>query len=174
MLDRLAHDGRGEVRLAVARHPALTAEAAEILVMDRVSVARRTAAGHPVTDRPLLDLLTRAGSTPDLKRLADPETDLSAGELRELARRGWWARQLAVRHPSTPPDALARLLGDDDPNLREWAAAHDAVPTDVVEAIFRAGGARDLQGIAEADPDMTSEELAAVAELGPWAAWVVA
>ena len=162
------------VRLSLARHVGLTPPIAEQLAMDRVGDIRRTVARRGVVEPGLLHRLTQAGSSPDLGRLTEPDPAMAADDLERLTLAGWWARQLAVRHPATPPDALARLLCDDDPKLREWAAVHENVPTDVVEAIHRAGGARDLQGVADPDPTMTPHELATVAELGPWAAWVVA
>lgn len=102
------------------------------------------------------------------------EIGVEPEELKRLARGGYWARQLAVCHPACPPGTLARLLCDDDPKFREWAAAHPCVPTDVISDIYRAGGAHDFQGVAEGDPDMPVEDLRRVASLGPWGAWIVA
>jgi hypothetical protein len=174
LLRALADDPRVEVRLSVARHPALDRSTAGTLAMDRFAEVRRTVARRGLVESVLMDLLLRAGSSSDLAELAEPDIGVTARELREIARVGWWGRQLVVRHPSTPPDALAQLLCDDDPKLREWAAAHPRSPADILELIFRAGGARDLQGVAEPDRTMTEEELLEVAALGPWGAWVVA
>ena len=161
------------VRLAVARHRAAPSNALGQLATDRSADIRRAAAAHPNMEQGLLALLVRAGSSSDLAQLADFDLDIGPDALDQLACSGFWARQLAVRHPSTAPTTLARLLCDDDPKLREWAAAHPAVPTDVVNDIRRAGGASDFQGVAEGDPDAPAELLRRVAGLGPWGAWVV-
>jgi hypothetical protein len=158
------------VRLAVARHPATPSDTLGHLATDRSADIRRTAATHPNLEPDMLAVLVRAGSSPDLARLADSDPTIEPEALEQLARSGYWARQLVVRHPSTAPTTLARLLCDDDPKLREWAAAHPAMPTDVVTDIRRAGGASDFQGVTEGDPDAPAELLRRVARLGPWGA----
>lgn len=157
-----------EVRLALARHGGAGDAAVAELAVDRVPDVRRAAAGHPRMDPGVLSLLVRAGSTPDLARLAAPDPSITDAELERLSTGGYWARQLAVRHPDTPPGALARLLCDDDPKLREWAAAHPSTPPDVVALLRRAGAAQDFQGIAPPEPDVTADELERVAALGPY------
>ena len=173
LLLALAGHRQTEVRLAVARHRGASTKVIGTLAVDRVSEIRRAAAGHRLMDPVDLSLLVRAGSTADLARLAAPDPSITPAELDELAHGGYWARQLAVRHPDTPPAALATLLCDADPKLREWAAAHPAVPSGVVDLLRRAGAAEDFQGIAEADPEMTQADLRRVIELGPYGAWVV-
>jgi hypothetical protein len=161
------------IRLAVARHPATPSNTLGHLATDRSADIRRVAATHPNLEPDLLAVLVRAGSSPDLARLADYDHTIEPSALEQLARAGYWARQLVVRHPATAPTTLARLLCDDDPKLREWAAAHPSAPTDVVTEIRRAGGASDFQGVTEGDPDAPAELLRRVAGLGPWGAWVV-
>jgi len=180
-LARLARHPLPTVRLAAARHPATPRDVIAVLATDRSADVRRVASAHPQLDPRFHDLLVRAGSSADLTRLDDLDDDLDddlgddlgPSALDDLARGGHWARQLAVRHPATPPAALARLLCDDDPKLREWAGAHPAAPPDVIDDIRRAGGAIDFQGVAEGDPDAPVDLLRRVAEHGPWGAWVV-
>lgn len=162
-----------EVRLACARHPNAPAEALAELAADRSADVRSLAAQHPNIDHHDHERLVRAGSSTDLTMLADPDPELDPTSLDKLARGGHWARQLAVRHPATTPDTLARLLCDSDGKLREWAAAHPSAPQDVIAEIRKAGGAVDFQGIADPDPEATAEMLQRVADLGPWGAWVV-
>ncbi len=169
----LATHQQAEVRLAVARHRGASTSVIGALAVDRVAEIRRAAAGHHLMDPVELSLLVRAGSTADLARLATPDPSITPEDLDELARGGYWARQLTVRHPATRPATLARLLCDADPKLREWAAAHPAVPSEIVELLRRAGAAEDFQGIAEADAEMTQDDLRRVIELGPYGAWVV-
>lgn len=172
-LDALVDDAQPEVRLAVARHPRASVDTIGRLAVDRVPEVRRQAVGHPCMDRSLHELLVRAGSTDDLAQLAAPDPSITVVELGELSRGGYWARQLAVRHPDTPPELLAHLLCDEDPKLREWAAAHPATPPPTIEQLRRAGAAHDLQGIAPADADVSADELRRVADLGPYGRMIV-
>jgi len=169
----LAEHPQLEVRMACARHPNASVDAIAVLVADRSADVRRLAAQHPNLDAHDHERLVRAGSSKDLAVLADPDPDLDPSALDTLARGGHWARQLAVRHPATEPDTLARLLCDSDGKLREWAAAHPAAPQDVIDDIRRVGGAIDFQGVGESDPDAPAVLLERVAGLGPWGAWVV-
>jgi hypothetical protein len=173
-LASLADHVQPEVRLAVARHAGADADTIARLAVDRVPEIRRCAVAHQRIDPALHSLLVRAGSTDDLGRLAPPDPSITAGELDDLSRGGYWARQLAVRHPDTASETLARLLCDTDPKLREWAAAHPGVPRDAVDVLLRAGAATDFQGIAPpGDPQMSRTELRRVAALGPYGELVV-
>lgn len=173
VLLRLARHPQLEVRFACARHPNIPAAAVAELATDRSADVRRLASQHPNFESHDHERLVRGGSSEDLTVLADPDPELDASELDILARGGHWARQLAVRHPATHPDTLARLLCDSDGKLREWAGAHPAAPQDVIAEIRRAGGAVDFQGVGEADLEAPAELLERVADLGPWGAWVV-
>ena len=172
-LSGLANHPRAEVRLAVVRHPGITHQVVGLLAVDRTAEVRRAAATHALMDSDELALLVRAGSSADLARLADPDPETRHQDLEQLSCGGYWAGQLAVRHPATPPSVVSRLLCDEDPKLREWAAVHPHAPADVIADIRRAGGAQDFQGIAEADPEMPEEDLRRVAALGPWGEWIV-
>jgi len=169
----LARHQQLEVRFACARHPNAPAAALAELAADESADVRRLASQHPNLDSSDHERLIRAGSSRDLTVLADPDPELDPSALETLSRGGHWARQLAVRHPATAPDTLARLLCDSDGKLREWAAAHPAAPQDVIAEIRRVGGAIDFQGVGEPDPEAPTEMLARVADLGPWGAWVV-
>ena len=172
-LAALADHPLPEIRLAVARHLSADRGTLAKLAADGIDEIRRLVAADPRTDPSDINLLVRAGSTRDLTCLSEPDLTLDPAMLDSLARGGSWARQLAVRHPSTSAASLGRLLCDDEPRLREWAAAHPSAPESIITLIQRAGGADDWQGIGENDPSMTVEELQQVASLGPWGAWVV-
>ena len=172
-LEELAHHPSPEVRLAVERNRYTNSEILGRLAADEVSAIRRVAAQRANADTAAIDLLIRAGSTPDLMGLAKPDPSMTSDELDSLTRGGAWARQLAVRHPDTGPATLARLMCDQDPRMREWASVHPSAPADVTAEIRRAGGAVDFQGLAEADPEMPESALRRVADLGPWGAWLV-
>lgn len=169
----LSEHQQPEVRLACARHPNAPPDALADLATDRSADVRSLAAQHPNLDRRVHERLVRAGSSNDLTMLADPDPELDPSALDTLAGGGHWARQLAVRHPATTPETLARLLCDSDGKLREWAAAHPSAPQQVIDDIRRVGGAIDFQGVGESDPEAPVEMLERVAGLGPWGAWVV-
>ena len=48
-----------------------------------------------------------------------PDLELPYEELAPLLGLGLFARQLVARHPSTPPDVLAKLAGDEELNVQE-------------------------------------------------------
>lgn len=163
-----------EVRLAIARHPETPSSVLTELASDGERVIRRQVTLHPNRNHDIINQLTHAGSSKDLMRLAPPPVDTAPGVLAELAGQGSWGKQLAVRHPNTPPDTLAKLLCDSDPKTREWAAAHPGAPRDVIQLLRRAGCSSDYQGVVPCDPAITSSELAKVAAFGPWGEILVA
>jgi hypothetical protein len=173
-LSQLAHHASPEVRMSVARHPAATPEILGLLATDGVKEIRALAAIHPSVRTADLELLVRAGSTPDLMGLSEPDPTMPSTEIEALLDGGVWARQLAVRHPNTDADTLARLLCDEEPKIREWAAVHPNLPPETKRDLVRAGSGTDLQGIAPPDPALPPEALHRISELGPWGAWVVA
>jgi hypothetical protein len=173
-LEGLARHRNPEMHMAVARHPAVTPEILSTLASDGTKEVRAFVVDNPNTHPADIQLLVRAGSTPDLMALSEPDPSMSQVELADLSRRGLWARQLAVRHPNTSPATLAHLVCDVEPKIREWAAVHPNAPQDTIQALFRAGSGTDFQGFMPADPDMPPEDLRELATLRPWAEWVVA
>jgi hypothetical protein len=174
VLDKMARHPNAEVRMAVARHPAITPELLGWLVTDGTKEVRRFVANNPRTNPADINLLVKAGSTPDLMQLSDSNPEMEATELDTLSRRGLWARQLVVRHPNTSPNTLARLICDAAPKIREWAAVHPNVPQETIQTLIRAGSSTDYQGFAPPDPTLSPEDLRQLSQLGPWAEWVVA
>ncbi|UCG25617.1 MAG: hypothetical protein JSW55_06415 [Chloroflexota bacterium] len=171
---KLARYPDPEVRLALARHPAATPEMLGRLVSDGSKEIRRLAAGHPKTRAADAQLLVRAGSTPDLMGLSEPDPKMPAEEIETLLEGGVWARQLAVRHPNTDGDTMARLLCDREPKIREWAAVHPNLPAETKRDLIRAGSGTDLQGFMPPDPDLPPARLRQICALGSWGEWVVA
>ena len=160
--------------MALARHPAATPEIMSQLSTDGVKEIRRLAAKHHEVSKAELDLLVRAGSTPDLMGLSEPDPALPAGEIKTLLDGGVWARQLAVRHPNSDDETLARLLCDREPKIREWAAVHPNLPADIKRDLIRAGSGSDFQGIMPPDPDLPAARLWQISALGSWGEWVAA
>jgi hypothetical protein len=174
VLDKLARHPNAEVRMAVARHPAITSELLGWLVTDGEKEVRRFVSKNPRTKPADIDVLVKAGSAPDLMRLSDPDPNMEITELDALSRRGMWVRQLVVRHPNTSPDTLARLVCDAEPKIREWAAVHPNAPQETIQTLIRAGSSTDYQGFAPPDSTLPAEALRQLSTLGPWAEWVVA
>lgn len=169
----LARHPSAVLRLAVARSAHAVGGILRTLLTDADARVRVEASRSPFVDEVLIDQLRRAGSRDDLSGLAAPLV-VTETELRELAGGGPWARLLAVRHPDAPADVLSALLADEDPKLREWAAAHPHVPSETVSLLRRAGAADDFQGVAVGDSSMPVSQLRVVAELGPYGAFVAA
>jgi len=171
---KLARHPDSEVRLALARHPAATPEILGQLTSDGSKEIRRLSAGHPKTRAADLQLLVRAGSTPNLMGLSEPDPAMPVEDIRALLDGGVWARQLAVRHPTTDGDTLARLLCDREPKIREWAAVHPNLPAGIKRDLIRAGSGTDFQGFMPPDPDLPPDRLRQICALGSWGEWVVA
>jgi len=174
ILDTLSHHARVDVRLAVARHPAISTAQLGWLATDGNKDVRRAVARQPQTNPEDIGLLVSAGSSADLMQLSDPDLGLTAVKLNRLSQRGQWGRMLVVRHPNTAPDTLARLICDADPKIREWAAVHPHAPQEIIQLLFRAGCGTDFQGFAPPDPTLPPESLRQLVKLGVWAEWVVA
>jgi hypothetical protein len=172
-LDPLAQHPCPEVRLALARHPSAAPEVLVQLASDAVREVRRQAASHSGMPPAEVALMVRAGSTPDLTGLAEPDPTMAPAEIRALLTGGVWARQLAVRHPNADGETLARLLCDREPKIREWAAVHPNLPPDIKRDLVRAGCGTDFQGVMPADPDLPAGRLWEIAALGSWGEWVV-
>ena len=173
-LNTLSHHARVGVRLAVARHPAVSTDQLSLLATDGSKDVRRAVARQPQTDPDDIAFLVQAGSSADLMQLGEPDLSITAVNLHTLSQRGQWGRMLVVRHPNTAPDTVARLICDADPKIREWAAIHPHAPQEIIQLLFRAGCGTDFQGFAPPDPTLPPESLRQLAALGTWAAQVVA
>jgi hypothetical protein len=162
------------VRFAMARHPAAKPDILGLLASDGVKEIRRLAARHRQTDTVIVQRLVQAGSMPDLMGLRKPDPEMSSDEIRALLKGGVWARQLAVRHPKSDANTLARLLCDREPKIREWAAVHPNLDPAFKRDLIRAGSGTDFQGIMPPDPDLPAKILTQISQLGSWGEWVVA
>jgi hypothetical protein len=173
-LDQLVTNLNPEVRFSLARHPSASPEIMGLIATDGVKEIRHLAAKHPKTDREMLKRLVKAGSTPDLMGLSEPDGEMPADEIRKLLKGGVWARQLAVRHPNSDSITLARLLCDHEPKIREWAAVHPNLDPQTKRDLIRAGSGTDFQGIMPPDPGLPIEKLFEISGLGSWGEWVIA
>lgn len=162
------------VALALAGHPEAPPPLLARLAEHGAMAVRAAVAGRSDLDSERLDLLLRAGSSPDLTGFVPPDPDLPAADLARLARGGGWARLLAARHPATDPADLARLAADADPLVRGEAIRHSTCPEPVRELLRRAGGDADsLLGPVgatdrEGTEDLTEDDLQRLRALGPW------
>ncbi|MEO0964620.1 MAG: hypothetical protein AAFY08_05820 [Planctomycetota bacterium] len=161
------------VRTRVAAHPGLRLHDKLLLrlAVDGASAVRDVVVRHHVLPDEIRDLLTAAGSSPDLMTFAPPEPSLSAERIDDLAHLGGWGRHLAARHPSTSPATLGRLLTDADAMVRFAAVRHPSRPAGLFDMLIDAGSAADLQGF-DADatsPSLSRADLEALTDHGPWA-----
>lgn len=177
-------------RKQAAADPATPPDQLARLAADGNLHVRRVAAQNPSTPADTLDLLQRAGSTPDLAGLTRPDGTLDADALAGVARLGEWGRRLAARHPHTSRQtlgelscdpiesirravaenpaadarALTPLCADRSAAVRQAAMQHNHAPRDVID---RLNATRDKQHI---EPDV----LQTLAAAGPWARQLVA
>ncbi|MGC0334129.1 hypothetical protein RKD23_007119 [Streptomyces sp. SAI-170] len=135
--DALADDGDAKVAKSVASHPGLS-EARLRAMVDRhgVQVASRVAA-NPDASPALLEELAR--QRPPAKRalreIAGHPRATATALLACLA--DGRARRVAAAHPALPPRTLVELLGDEDGQVVEAAAANPELP--LREALRGAG-----------------------------------
>ncbi|GAA1154057.1 hypothetical protein F4556_001485 [Kitasatospora gansuensis] len=131
--DTLAADPDAKVVASVAAHPGLS-EAQLRAMLDRHGdrVAAMLAANPDAPSALLTDLAHR--NPPALKALRaisrHPNATASALLVCLTDRR---ARQAAAGHPALPPSVLAGLLGDEDWQVVEAAAANPVLPRAVIE-----------------------------------------
>ena len=171
-----------QVANVVINHPATPrvklAEAISLLALDTDPDVRSMAAEHPLMPGPYLELLIRAGSSPDLKCLARYDTSLRRADLEALLPAGtmlpnlvndalfWWARVLLARHPNTPEEHLSLLAGDEEAGFHEvtdsqyglvWdelivqaqVAANGACPPDALRKLARSRHAAVRESVAQ-------------------------
>lgn len=167
-LDRLSREDHSAIRAAVAANPNTPAGVLTRMLGDGAGPIRAAAAGNPATPREAIHTMRRAGSSDGLNTFAPPDESLDKSELDRLSRGGDWARQLAARHPNTPPDALSRLAADGHFLVRETVARRHDLPASTRDLFARAGSSDDLQGFAKPHAAISGEELERVAAYGPW------
>lgn len=168
VLAALVEDMDASVRVAVAAHRLAGGTALARLAEDGVVAVRSNVAANPVTPADVITRLVAAGSTPDLLGFGRPDTSLDEAALAALADGGPWARQLAVRHPGTPPEALARLACDAHFLVRDAVTHHPRRPRDVIALLVKLGSTDDLQAYERPTAPATAGELQRAADLGPW------
>jgi hypothetical protein len=170
------------------------------LACDESYFVRRQAVKNPATPAWILDLLTRASATPDLRGKGQLDPTLDGDSLRKLVGCGPWARQLVAEHPNTSsevlnvlkdqpslslrlaivehpnaePNTLAVLSADIEEGVRAKAAGHPQCPKDVIEVLTIAGASPDLRATDRPRQELSSEQARTLACLGQWGQFLVA
>lgn len=173
----ISHVESAPQRQALAANPESSPGLLSRLAADDNLHVRRAAAQNPATPAATLQLLQRAGSTPDLRGARPSASRLSTHEIAELVQLGAWGRRLVAQHPdadtatltqlaalgsgtlrqlvashrSCSPALLGELCGDVDARVRRAAAAHPGVPTERLALLCGAGSRADLSGFDEND-----------------------
>ncbi|AUY48562.1 hypothetical protein [Streptomyces sp. CB01881] len=134
--DALADDRDAKVAASIAPHPGLSERRLGAL-LDRFGTRVAAAvAANPGTPAALLERLAAqqppAGKA--LRAVARHPHATAAALLRCLADPK--ARPLAAAHPALPADVLTGLLGGDDPQTVEAAAANPSLPAGQVESLL--------------------------------------
>lgn len=170
------------------------------LACDESYWVRRQAARNPALPSETLGLLQRAGATRDLRGFATPDPTLPPEEIESLLPRGKFSVQLAARHPSTPPRALAwlagesrgsvrlavashpkapetalgRLCSDLEVSVRVAAASHPTRPDGAIALLRRGGASADLRFAGWPSREPSHAALLALWESGPWGRFLAA
>lgn len=97
------------IRQKLAQNPDTPVEYLEYFASDPDSEVRKAVAGNPSLPQTVIDLLVRAGSTPNFCNFVDPDPSMSVEELEHLAQSGHWAKILVIRHPNTPISVADQL-----------------------------------------------------------------
>lgn len=135
-LRRLCNLGLWGRRLA-SRHPNTPDDMLEELAVDGDVFIRESVTRHPSRPAALIDRLVAAGSAPDMQGYGEPDPCVFPDELVALSHLGPWARRVAARHPNMPPQRLAQLAKDPDPDVRQAVAQHPATPDQPLSALAR-------------------------------------
>jgi len=169
------------------------------LATDESYFVRRQAFENPNTPEWVLDLLVRAGATPDLRGKGEIDPELDSDSLQRLAESGPWARQLVAEHPNTTaevlsvlkdqpsvslrlaiaahPNAVAATLAalccDIKEQIRITAQAHPNCPADLITLLKAAGSAPDLLGVTFDFRKISVDDFHLLARLGPWGRFLI-
>lgn len=165
VLTRLAADSFRNVRRVVAQNPFLPAKELELLIALGATPDLEGFGEPSLRIRPLemLLLMQVAGFGPWLHTLIARHPNANAEVLNQVPTTRTETAKLLLQHPETPkerlPEIVKYLALNCEPDVRREAAAHPAMPTDLLEKLVRAGSSPDLTSFASWDPSMTPEEL---------------
>lgn len=128
VLDALAADPDAKVAKAVAPHPGLPEEALYAMVRRHGDQVAARVAANPDAPPGLLERLARQERPPlkALREIARHPRATAAALTACLADPR--ARRLAAAHPALPPQVVVELLADDDPQVGAAAAANPSLP----------------------------------------------
>ncbi|BCJ43853.1 hypothetical protein GCM10010168_66560 [Actinoplanes ianthinogenes] len=147
--DALAGDPDAKVVAAVAGHPGLSVERlAAMVAAQGVRVKSSVAANPEVPADLLLDLARQDPRVPKALREIARHPHAGAAAL-EFCLADERARPIAAGHPALPPDRVAELLGDADPQVAESAAGNPSLPVAAMERLIADLGARGGLSAAE-------------------------
>jgi len=170
------------------------------LASDESYFVRRQVVRNPNTPAWILELLVRAGATPDLRGKGDRDPDLDPDSLRHLVETGPWARQLVAEHPNTSAEVLAvlakqssvplrkavtvhtnadaailaSLCCDIEDGIRTAAAMHPNCSADLFRLMIAAGATGDLQQVTRHFQHLSVAQITLLAGLGPWGRFLAA
>lgn len=139
-LSRMASRVDSMVQAAVARHPQCPEEILRTFLWDRVSHVRGAASRHPRAPRDVLEELYALGADARLQNVSPTGRAFSEEELRALAARGDFGRQIAAHYPNAPRDIL-----DLAAQHHEWSIllANPNTPPDLLARLsLRVSGTR--------------------------------
>lgn len=157
----------GWARALVARNPQTAVNTLLELSRDTDPRVAAALAQNPATPPQVLLDLRQAKELHDALAshpAAPPEllAELSASTDVEV-------RMRVAAHSATPPDVLAALTEDGASGVREQVARNPSTPRCAIDRLVCAGSAPDLIGFASPQPDMTQDEIDALARGGIWA-----
>ncbi|WP_031080161.1 hypothetical protein [Streptomyces sp. NRRL S-118] len=126
--EALAADPDAKVAKAVAPHPGLPGEVLRAMVRRHGDQVAARVAANPDAPPGLLERLARQERPPRkaLREIARHPRATAAALTACLADPR--ARPLAAAHPALPPQVVAELLADDDPQVGAAAAANPSLP----------------------------------------------
>ncbi|QIJ66268.1 hypothetical protein [Streptomyces sp. JB150] len=138
--DALADDPDAKVVKSVASHPGLSRARLRAMVDRCGAQVAAMVAANPDAPPSLLEEVSR--QRPPVRKalrvIARHPRATAAALAACLADDR--ARPLAAAHPALPPQLVAELLHDGDPQVTEAAAANPSLPRPVMEALVREGG----------------------------------
>ena len=119
----------------LARAPETSPEVVEKLCTCMNPEARAAASCRPEAPAGRLELLRKAGSDRSMREAGKRRGPIEEGELREVARMGYWGAWLAASHPQAPLDLLEEFAEDRRPTVVAAVASNGRAPAGLLERL---------------------------------------